>query len=105
VRRLPRIVPLAVAAVALSGCGTGVVPRSQLDHLVSRILGAAVHRASPDISCDGDLPARVGATQHCVLSVNGQSERFPVLVRVDRVNGSRVHFTSQVGNAPRSGSG
>jgi hypothetical protein len=100
-RRPLVIIPLAVAGIALSGSGgTPVVPRAELEHKVAQSLGAAVHRAPPNISCPGDLPGKVGAAVHCVLSVAGGSDRFGVLVRVTSVSGSHVRFHVQVGTAP-----
>lgn len=74
--------------------------RSDLEREVSQSLGAARHRAPPTTSCPRDLPGKVGATEHCVLSVAGESERLGVLVRVTSVSGSHVHFHSQVGTTP-----
>lgn len=101
-RRPPVVVSLAVAGIALAGCGGGTpaVPRSELEHKVSQGLSAATHRAAPNISCPGDLPGKVGATVHCVLSVAGASTRSGVLVRVTSVSGSQVHFHIQVGTTP-----
>lgn len=95
------IIPIAVAGIALSGCGSiPAVSRSDLEHEVAQSLGAAAHRAPPNISCPRDLPGKVGATEHCVLTVAGEPDRLGVLVRVTSVNGSRVNFHSQVGTTP-----
>ncbi len=102
--RASTIPALAAAGIALTGCGsTPSVSRSDLEHQVSQGLAAAVHRAPPNISCPGDLPGRVGATEHCVLSVTGASDRYSVLVRVTSVSGSHVHMHFQVATSPLPG--
>lgn len=95
------LVPLAFAGIALSACGAApTVSRSELEREVSDALGAAVHRAPPNISCPSGLPAKVGATEHCVLSVAGESKRLGVRVRITAVKASHVHITEQVATTP-----
>lgn len=100
--RIRGLVPLAVAGVALAGCGssTPTVSRADLEHGIARTLGAKFHRAPPNISCPGGLPRKVGATVHCVLSVTGQPQRYRVTVRVTSISGSHVNYHIAVGTSP-----
>ena len=104
-RRLPSrlLAPSLVAALALTlaGCsGEKQVAEAEVEEQAATQLAAQVNQPKPDIDCPGPLKAEVGATLDCVLTVQGDAQRFPVTVTATSIEGDKVNFDVQVGDAP-----
>jgi hypothetical protein len=94
--RLLSPVLLAVALLALGGCGdsTPTVKQDTLEKEVSSQLEKQVGQAPDDISCPGDLEGKVGTEMRCTLTA-GEDE-LGVAVTVTSVDGDDVKFDIQV---------
>ncbi|SQE00427.1 MULTISPECIES: DUF4333 domain-containing protein [unclassified Parafrankia] len=99
----------ALAAMASVGAcsgsvsigGSDAVAEPELERRVATALAEQVNRPTPNIDCPGDLAAEVDASIQCVLTVTGDTTRYPVNVRVTSVNGDDdVQFSAQVGTTP-----
>lgn len=66
------------------------VSKEQLASVVRQRLEEKVGKKADSVVCDGDLPAKVGATQHCVLTDG--ADRYRVTVTASDVNGGKVNF-------------
>ncbi|MHB8681560.1 MAG: DUF4333 domain-containing protein [Acidimicrobiales bacterium] len=107
----PRRLALLVAFGAVaSGCtasasigiGPPVVAKSTVEHNVAVQLANETHQPLPNISCPGDLTAKVGTTMQCVLTAQGSTVRYGVTVTVNSVSNGTAHFSAQVGKQPIS---
>jgi hypothetical protein len=109
-RRTMKLLAAVLGASLIAGCTAGVsasvgigtsdVPRSTVEHNVAAQLAAERHQPLPNISCPGDLPARVGAKIVCVLTAQGSTTRYAVTVTVNSLSGTTAHFTAQVADKP-----
>ncbi|CAI7974143.1 DUF4333 domain-containing protein [Parafrankia sp. BMG5.11] len=99
----------ALAAMAsVSACsgsvsigGPDAVAEPELEQRVATALAEQMNQPVPNIDCPGNLAAEVDASIQCVLSVTGDTTRYPVDVRVTSVNGDDdVRFSAQVGTTP-----
>lgn len=66
------------------------VSKEQLASVVKQRLEEKVGKKADSVVCDGDLPAQVGAIQHCVLTDG--ADRYRVTVTASEVNGGKVNF-------------
>lgn len=101
--RTPAASVLAVLAIGLAGCSFGEkeVSEAEIEEQVATQLAAQVTtQPKPDIDCPGPLKAEVGATLDCVLSVQGEPDRYPVKVEVKSVEDDKATFDIEVGNEP-----
>lgn len=93
---------LAVLALGLAGCSFGEkeVAEAEVEEQVATQLAAQTNNPKPDIDCPGPLKAEVGATLECVLSVQGDTDRYPVKVEVKSVDAKKASFDIEVGDQP-----
>jgi len=101
---------LAVACVALSGCsvslgGPDAVPASDLEKTTTeQFTGKDVADQLTSIRCDGDLEAKVGATQTCQADFeSGLSQELTL--EVDSVEGEVANFSYRPGPGVLSAEG
>lgn len=97
------LAPSMVAALALTlaGCsGEKQVSEAEVEEQAATQLAAQVNQPKPNIDCPGPLKAEVAASLDCVLTVTGDTERFPVKVTVTSIEGDTVKFDVKVGDAP-----
>ena len=104
---------VGVAAVAVIGAGllgacsagedTGTGGAKSKDVLAQEVkekLEAQVGAPADSVTCDGDLEAKVDATQKCELTAEGA--KLGVTVTVTSVDGDTVKFDAKVDDAPAS---
>ncbi|OMB99265.1 hypothetical protein A5733_00920 [Mycobacterium sp. NS-7484] len=96
---------LVVAAGLLGACSghveigkTAGVDKEQLAKVVKQKLEAQAGSKADSVVCDDDLPAKVGATQRCVLTVDGT--KYGVTVTANSVDGGKVNFNAKVDDEP-----
>ena len=94
-----------VAAGLLGACSAHVevgktsgVDKDKLAAVVKQKLEAQVGSKADSVVCDDDLPAKVGATQHCVLTAGGT--KYGVTVTANSVEGDNVKFGVKVDDEP-----
>lgn len=104
VRRATAASVLVVAGL-LTACSANVevgkaaaVPKDKLATVVKEKLEKKANAKADSVTCDGDLKAEKGATQHCVLTVEGS--KLGVTVTATGVDGSDVQFDAVVDAAP-----
>lgn len=94
------------AAAFLGGCsvhtevGPRAVSKDQLAVTVKQKLEAQAGQKADSVVCNGDLPAKVGATQRCVLTAGGT--KYGVTVTTTAVNGDDVKYDAQTDDKPMS---
>ena len=96
-----------VAAGLLGACSasmevgkTAAISKEQLAKLVKEKLEAQVGEKADSVTCDGDLKAKAGATQTCLLTAGGS--KLGVNVTATSVNGDNVKFDVKVDDEPKS---
>lgn len=90
-----RALAVAVLVLGVSACSISAGAAEVKRDALARRIGSTWHEqfpdtASMDMTCDGAIPAKVGATQRCHLKTPGG--RLGITVTVDRVKGTHVHF-------------
>jgi hypothetical protein len=105
-RRASFIAGLAVAVTVLGGCSGSVsvggltVDKDRLASLAKEKLEEAAGQESQGVVCDGDVPAKVGATQRCTLTaLDGTT--IGVTATVTAVNGDDVEFNFKADDEPQ----
>lgn len=98
------IAALAVAGL-LGACSghveVGTTPgisKDQLAKTVKERLEAQVGAKADSVVCDGTLPAKVNATQRCVLTAG--SQKYGATVTANSVEGTNVKFDVKVDDKP-----
>ncbi|BBZ64880.1 hypothetical protein MINS_03090 [Mycolicibacterium insubricum] len=87
---------LLVSAALLSGCHGSVsigktVSKSDVETKIKQQWNEQVpQQKAKSVACDGDLDAKVDATQHCVVTTSGGEH--PVTATVTNVDGSDVNY-------------
>ncbi|MGV0888828.1 DUF4333 domain-containing protein [Mycolicibacterium sp. XJ766] len=97
---------MLVVAGLLGACSANVhvgstgTPKDQLAKTVKEKLEAQAGKKADSVTCDGDLDAKVGATQRCVLTVKGT--KLGVTVTTTSVSGDNLKFDAKVDDKPMS---
>ncbi len=106
----PLLAVLAAPVLMMTGChvsiGTGpapraehgrsAIPKSDVEQLTAQQIRDKVGDAPFVITCPADLPARVGATEECVLNRDGK--RFRLTVEISEVTAAgKVHWDYELG--------
>ncbi|MEC3918872.1 DUF4333 domain-containing protein [Nocardia sp. CDC160] len=82
-------VPLLAAGCSSSS--TGSVSKSDVQTKVGSFYKDKSHEDAKSVSCDGDLPAKVDATQTCsATAADGQT--WPITAKVTKVDGKDVYY-------------
>ena len=72
---LPRVVLPVASVLAVAGCSghpdTGYYPSELVEQRTEEVLTEAAGRSPDDLDCPDPLPARLGATGRCTLTVGG----------------------------------
>lgn len=96
---------VVVAAGLLGACSADVkfsntsgVEKAKLADVVKQKLEAQVGSKADSVVCEDDLPAKVGATQRCVLTAGGT--KYGVTVTANSVEGGEVKFGAKVDEEP-----
>ncbi len=91
----------AITIVALfTACGPGTVPKATIETQArAAIQSTNTSVTAPEVSCPGEMPAVVGATQVCAITLSGKV--YDVTVTITAVNGSNFTFSAAVASAPR----
>ncbi|TGB45814.1 DUF4333 domain-containing protein [Mycolicibacterium peregrinum] len=96
---------IAVAAGLLGACSAHIeagsnaaISKEQLAKTVKEKLEAQVGEKADSVVCDGTLPAKVDATQKCVLTAGGT--KYGVTATATAVNGDKVNFDVKVDDEP-----
>ncbi len=87
----------ACSAHIEAGTNSGV-DKDKLAEVVKQKLEAQVGAEADSVVCEGNLPAKVGATQRCVLTDG--STKYGVTVTANSVEGSNVKFGVEVDDKP-----
>jgi hypothetical protein len=105
-RTMSLIAGLAVAMAVLGGCsgsasvGELSVDKDRLASLAKQKLEEAAGQEAQGVVCDGDVPAKVGATQRCTLTTL-DGTNMGVTATVSAVNGDDVSFDFKVDDEPQ----
>lgn len=95
---------MLVTAGLLGACSANVhvgstgTPKDQLAKTVKEKLEAQAGKKADSVTCDGDLEAKVGATQRCVLTVKGT--KLGVTVTATSVDSDSIKFDAKVDDKP-----
>src|SRR5690625_2233120 len=110
-QRARPLLVLAVPVLLMAGChvsiGTGpapraehgrsTIPKSDVEQLTAQQIRDKVGDAPFVITCPADLPAKMGATEECVL--NREGKRFRLTVEVSDVTAAgKVHWDYELGD-------
>ncbi|WP_454790049.1 DUF4333 domain-containing protein [Mycolicibacterium lutetiense] len=96
-----------VGGVVLTGCGgepTGPQPtvaKTKLQTMAKEKLEAAAKRKAKSVTCEDGIVAKVGATQHCVLTAKDGS-KYGVTATVKAVESGKVNVDFKVDDKPTS---
>ncbi|MGY1808782.1 DUF4333 domain-containing protein [Blastococcus sp. SYSU D00669] len=94
-----RVAVLLPGLVVLAGCGAGSVAADDVAAAVAeQVEGQA--GARPDVDCPEDLPAEVGATARCTLTLEGVEGEYGVTATVTKVEDDQAFFDIQVDQEP-----
>ena len=95
-----------VCGVMLTGCGGGgstgtqpTVAKTKLQALAKEKLEAAAKRKAKSVTCDDSIVAKVGATQHCVLTAK-DGTKYGVTATVKAVESGKVNVDFKVDDKP-----
>ncbi len=85
-----------------SHCGDNAISEADLEQEVAQQLASQTNQPEPDIDCPDGLKAEVGASTECVLSVEGEPDRYAVTVAVNEVDEdtNEAHFDIEVAKEP-----
>ncbi|MGA5543170.1 DUF4333 domain-containing protein [Mycobacterium sp. NPDC051198] len=96
---------IVVAAGLLGACSAHIeagssaaISKEQLAKTVKEKLEAQVGEKADSVVCDGTLPAKVDATQKCVLTAGGT--KYGVTATATSVDGDNVKFDVKVDDEP-----
>lgn len=91
-KRIAIATTAAVSVLLLAGCGTGSVSQDDVESKVKEQFSKVI--TDPfTVTCDGDLPAKKGKTERCVLK-DDQGQKLGVTVKVTSVEDGKaqMHF-------------
>ncbi len=97
---------VVVSIVLLAGCGAATLSKASVEAGAMSALSAKVGSASPRITCPGDMPATVGATQTCTVPLtqaqggSAGAGTYNVVVVVTAVADSTATFSVAVATMP-----
>jgi Domain of unknown function (DUF4333) len=97
------LLPFAALPVllAVTACGTGAVPASELEKTVSTKLKEQVKVSPKKVECPADgLAAEVGAKVTCVLTAPN-NDRYDVVLTATKVDGTDVNFDFKVSDTKK----
>jgi hypothetical protein len=97
-RRLVVLVPLLLCGVA--GCGTDVLRADRVADGAEKALEQQVG-VRPEVTCQEDLEAKVGAKGRCTVSAPGDPTKYGATVTVTEVDGSDATYDVQVDEQPQ----
>jgi len=97
-RFLIRVVAAITAVLLTGGCGGTDVAKGQLEEQLKTRLTNQAGQGPDLIECPGDLEAKVGATQRCVLTA--KEIKVGVNVSVTAVDGAEVQYDVEVDDKP-----
>lgn len=83
--------------IAAAACGASAVSQADIEKGVADQLEAKIGQR-PDVSCDGELPAKKGAKLRCELKADDGST-IGATVTATKVDGSDVSYTVIVDDA------
>lgn len=96
---------MVAAAGLLGACSAHVeagkpsgVDKDKLADVVKQQIEAKAKAKTESVVCDGSLPAEVGATQRCVVTVD--SEKYSATVTAKSVDDGKVKFGVQIDDKP-----
>lgn len=93
--------PLALVAFVLAvvACGEGAVKKEDVEKIAMDQLTASAGKQAPQVTCPGDLKAKVGTTMICTLPVD--TKVYEVTLKVTSVEGNVTKFDITVADNPR----
>lgn len=89
-RRLILLAAAPVLALGLAGCSSSL-PEEELETQAADLLEAELG-VRPDVACDEDLEAEVGASIDCIASDPDSGEELPITITVTSVEGDTAEF-------------
>ncbi|AYF77924.1 DUF4333 domain-containing protein [Nocardia yunnanensis] len=94
-RKLTAALTLTFVPLLALGCstssGSGSVSKSDVQSKVSSFYKDKAHENAKSVSCDGDLPAKVDATQNCTATA-ADGQTWAVTTKVTKVDGKDVYY-------------
>ncbi len=99
-----RIVSVLATTLALAACSSddsvGTLAKGTVETGAMDALTKKTGQQAPQITCPGDMPAKVGASMVCSIPLTNGI--YDVTVTVTAVNGTTAQFSVEVASAPRS---
>ena len=92
-----RVGAVLLASIAVTACGSSAVSKADIEKGVADQLEKQVGER-PDVSCDGDLPAKEGAKLRCELKADDGTSIGATITATD-VNGDDVKYGIKVDDA------
>jgi hypothetical protein len=88
-----------LALILVTGCSSGdpAVSKEDVAKVASAKLAEQVGQAPDDVTCEEDLPAKVGSSVRCVITAGG--EKIGMTATATSVDGSQVNFDVLVDDA------
>ena len=95
----------AVLAAVLAGCGGGGngVSQSNLEQGLKSSLAKTFGQTPKSVDCAGDLKAKTGASERCVLTAE-DGTKYGLTVTVTGLENGHVKYDAVVDKQPMSGS-
>jgi major membrane immunogen (membrane-anchored lipoprotein) len=98
-----RIVSVLATTLALAACSSdaseGTIAKGTVETGAMDALTKKTGQQAPQITCPGDMPAKVGASMVCSIPLSNGT--YDVTVTVTAVNGTTAQFSVEVAAAPR----
>ncbi|MEU0542002.1 DUF4333 domain-containing protein [Nocardia sp. NPDC005978] len=92
-RKLIAALPLVFVPILVAGCnsGPGSVSKSDVESKTGSVFHDTSHEDAKSVVCEGDLDAKVDATQKCAIT-SGDGQTWSVLAKVTKVEGDTAYY-------------
>ncbi|WP_067688732.1 DUF4333 domain-containing protein [Nocardia jejuensis] len=92
-RKLTAALPLLFVPILVAGCntGTGSVSKSDVESKAGSVFHDKSHEDAKSVACDGDLDAKVDATQKCTITA-GDGQAWAVTAKVTKVDDDTAFY-------------
>ena len=89
---------LVLVATLLPACGESEVPKADVEQSAMKQLSANAGKPAPQITCPGNLKAKVGTTMVCSMPLDGKP--YDVKITVTAVDGKDAKYDVEVASKP-----
>lgn len=91
---------LTLAACSSDSSSTTQIEKSEIEKKAMAALSAKVGKASPPITCPGNMDAVVGKKMVCAVVLD-DGKTYDVTVTITSVSGTTAEFSVEVASTPR----